>query len=69
MRRVIAAIIVAAFAMGCSESNGGPSLAEQQRRHTEKELKRIQKEINQNIQNNINAGQNAFKAARPRTGR
>jgi hypothetical protein len=72
MRRICAALALALLVTGCEEDKKvrtGPSLQQQQRKQLQSELDKVQSQINRNVQNAINTGQNALQSARPRMGR
>ena len=68
MRRALAILTVVVLATGCAEepAKGGLTFEQQQRKKMQAELDRIQSQINRNLQNNIENGQKAIKAAQPR---
>jgi hypothetical protein len=71
MRRALTFVAVISLSVGCTEepAKGGLSYQEQQRRKAEAEIKKVQAQINQNLQKNIQDGQRAIKAAQPRVRR
>jgi len=72
VRHIIAVVAIALLAAGCDDqqqARSGKSFQQHQEEQLRRDLAKVQKEVNRNVQKSIETGQNAIKAARPRSSR